>query len=38
LDERFSSSPWGILGGIALGLLSIFSLLYKLTIQSGKKP
>ncbi len=38
LDERYSSSPWGILIGIALGLLSIFSLLYKLTIQSGKKP
>lgn len=38
LDERYASSPWGILGGIAFGLLSIFSLLYKLTIQSGKKP
>lgn len=38
LDERYASSPWGILGGIAFGLLSIFSLLYKLTLQSGRKP
>ncbi len=37
LDERYGSSPWGILVGIFLGLFSIFSLLYKLTIQSGKK-
>lgn len=37
LDERYASSPWGILIGIALGLLSIFSLLYKLSIQSGNK-
>jgi F0F1-type ATP synthase assembly protein I len=38
LDERYASSPWGILGGIVFGLVSIFSLLYKLTLQSGKKP
>jgi F0F1-type ATP synthase assembly protein I len=38
LDDRYGSSPWGILAGIALGLLSIFSLLYKLTIQSKNKP
>lgn len=38
LDERYASSPWGILGGIVFGLVSIFSLLYKLTLQSRKKP
>ncbi len=37
LDDRFGSTPWGILGGIVFGLASIFTLLYKLTIQSGKK-
>lgn len=38
LDKTYETSPWGILGGIVIGLASIFSLLYKLTIQSGKKP
>jgi ATP synthase protein I len=37
LDNRYESTPWGILGGIVFGLASIFTLLYKLTIQSGKK-
>lgn len=38
LDDRYGWSPLGILIGVALGMLSIFSLLYKLAIQSGKKP
>lgn len=37
IDDHYGSTPWGILGGIFFGLASIFALLYKLTIQSGKK-
>lgn len=38
LDERYASTPWGILGGVLFGLVSIFTLLYKLAIQSRNNP
>jgi F0F1-type ATP synthase assembly protein I len=37
LDNRFESTPWGVLGGAFLGLISMVLKLYKVAIISGTK-
>lgn len=38
LDDRYGWSPWALLAGILLGMVSVFSMLFKLARMSGGKP
>jgi F0F1-type ATP synthase assembly protein I len=37
LDHRFDSTPWGVLGGALLGMVSMVLKLYKVAIRSDTK-
>ncbi len=41
IDHRFESTPWGVLGGAILGMVSMVLKLYKVAIRSDsskRKP
>jgi F0F1-type ATP synthase assembly protein I len=38
LDQRYATTPWALLAGIAFGMLAIFSVLFKLARESTRKP
>lgn len=38
LDDRYGWAPWALLGGIVFGMMAVFSVLYKLARESGRKP
>lgn len=37
LDHRFESTPWGVLIGVFLGMVSMALKLYKVAVSSNKK-
>lgn len=37
LDHRFESSPWGVLIGVFLGMVSMALKLYKVAVSSNRK-
>lgn len=34
IDKKFKTTPWGIIIGALFGFLGIFSIIYKLVVQS----
>jgi len=37
IDHRFESTPWGVLGGAMLGMVSMVLKLYKVAVRSDSR-